>query len=209
MFSIEFKAGKEDYSKVFWAYYLSIRRKWVTQLITVLILLASVFVFRLAGYFTSGLGKYLPFFFISTILIYFSHIFTDPGKIGNKAVSDENLYNQFSCIVDHESFMIKNQFNEIKLGWENFHKIIESPDLFLLFFAKNQFQFIPKNAFQSEIEIQTFKNLLASKVSNIKELPQNLNYHPDFKKLYRMGIFISVLGWFSLMLALLFYNFSS
>ena len=209
MFSIEFKAGKEDYSKVFWAYYLSIRRKWITQLITALVLLASVFLFKLAGYFTNGLGGYLPFFFFGAILIYFSRFFIDPGRMGNKAVSNENLNSQFSCLIDQETFMIKNQFNEIRMKWENFYKVIESPDLYLLFFAKNQFQFIPKNAFQSEIEIQTFKNLLASKVSNIKELPQNLNYHPDFKKLYRMGVFISVLGWFSLMLALLFYNFSS
>lgn len=151
-----------------------------------------VFLALVRGEFGYGFGFVIPMTIL--LLVGFLVIFTlviNPFMIANKVEKDERLNSPVQYEVSDEQFLFRNQFAETKLDWGSFQKVIETKDLFLVVYTvnKNMFQIIPKRAFTSSEDEQSFRNLLNQKI--LKD--QNKTF--DFsKKPVALIILIAVLG---------------
>jgi hypothetical protein len=183
MLSFGFTPTKSDYIKSFRAYYLS---NWLTWTILILVTIAvGIVAFStlvsggLRDGYTFALSFMLPFIvFILLGSILLSALVISPLKIANRVEKDERLRSPIQYEVNTEQILFKNQFTETKTDWGSFQKYIETKDVFLLIYSahKGMFQLIPKRAFASSDDEQTFKQLLISK--NLK----NNNGHLNIKK---------------------------
>jgi hypothetical protein len=79
---------------------------------------------------------------------------------------NERLRSPVQFQVTEESITIKDSFVESKVDWGSFRKVIETRNYFLLVLTvnKNAFQILPKRAFSSAPDENTFRELLHAKI---------------------------------------------
>ncbi len=183
MLSFGFTPNKNDYIKSFQAYYLNNWGIWAVLVLATISLGVIAFLALLSGElrdnFSFALAFIIPlivFIFLGCFLLF--ALVINPLQIANKVKKDERLHSPIQYEVSAEQILFKNQFTETKTDWGSFQKFIETKDVFLLVYSinKRMFQIIPKRAFASSDDEQTFKQLLISK--NLKS--QNSPF--DIKK---------------------------
>lgn len=60
--------------------------------------------------------------------------------------------------------IVLDSYREIR-SWKNYIKFVESSKMFLLYYDKEEYQIIPKRAFNPESDINLFRNLLQNKIT--------------------------------------------
>lgn len=82
--------------------------------------------------------------------------------------------------INDNEIQFKHDTGEVRLNWVNFYKTTETKEHFLLIYKKNRnaYQFIPKSAFASVNELESFKNQIKLNIPNYesyitkKEMPK-------------------------------------
>jgi len=136
----------------------------------------------LAGLKTkSDVVIWLPIvFFVFVAFAFTFALVVNPILTGNKVEKNERLSSPVNYEINDEQILIKNKFIESKLDWDSFQRAIESKDHFLLVLAvnKNMFEIIPKRAFASSDDEQTFKKLLIAKNLKVENSPLDIKKNP-------------------------------
>jgi hypothetical protein len=128
---------------------------------------------------TDILVVYLSFF----LLILVNTYRLSPRTTANQASRNEQILSPVTYEVDDQQLIIRNQFSETKNDWGTYRKTIETEEHFLLIYAVNPrcFQIIPKRAFASIEDQQTFRKMLNVKApitpENISGLLKNRIVH--------------------------------
>jgi hypothetical protein len=202
MLSFGFTPTKSDYIKSFRAFYLS---NWKILAFLIFVSVPQViciFSALIRGEFGYGFGFAIPItilLFLCFLAIY--ALLINPLMIANKIEKDERLHSSVQYEVTDEQLLFRNQFAETKLDWGSFQKFIETKDLFLIVYTvnKNMFQIIPKRAFTSSEDEQSFRNLLNQKI------PKEQIKTFDFSKLPVITIIlIAILGFLLCYLPMLY-----
>ncbi len=76
--------------------------------------------------------------------------------------------NNISIIIKDDSINVECAEGKSDLNWDFFTWYLETPDHVLLYMTKRNFSIIPKNAFQDDGSLQTFLNLVESKLKKIR-----------------------------------------
>ncbi len=172
MLSFQFVPTKDDYIKAFRAFYLT---NWPTWAVIIFVLLfqglciASAFI---RGDINFEFSYMVPLMIFVFILFYFAYaLIINPLKVANGVEKDKILSSPVQYQATDEGLVIVNQFSENKLTWENFQRVIDSKEVFLLIYStnKNMFQMIPKRAFSSIEDELAFKNLAYQKIPHKKQ----------------------------------------
>jgi hypothetical protein len=66
--------------------------------------------------------------------------------------------------ITQENLNIKGESFECTLKWKVYIKFMETPKSFMLYQSKNMFNLIPKRAFDSDEQIEEFRELLRAKI---------------------------------------------
>lgn len=74
-----------------------------------------------------------------------------------------NLHDSVQYIFDETEIHVSNASSQTTHQWSAFQKAVEMPEWFLLYQNKTVFNPLPKSAFDSETELQRFRNLLKTK----------------------------------------------
>jgi hypothetical protein len=182
MLSFSFVPTKNDYLKAIWTYYFSNSIILVGLIFLVLLVPLVILSVILLVALKSEVGTWLP---ITAIFILGSGFFAfvlliNPLITANKVKNNERLNSPVQFEVSGDQLLIKNQFTETKLDWGSFQKVIETKDYFLLVHSvnKNMFQIVPKRAFSSSADEQTFRNLLTIKIPKWQNSTLNIKKNP-------------------------------
>ena len=86
-----------------------------------------------------------------------------------RAFRDAKKYNNdISVIIKDDSVHVESAEGKSDLNWDFFTWYLETPDHVLLYMTKRSFSVIPKAAFQNDGNVQTFVNLVESKLKKIR-----------------------------------------
>ncbi len=129
------------------------------------------------GGLSYGIGILLPLGLFAFLFFYLTFaLLLQPLIVANRVEKDERLSSPVDFVVDEEQILFKNKFTETKLDWGSFQKVIESKSHFLLIYTvnKNMFQIIPKRAFASSEDEQSFRELLNTKIPRLQKFQFDL-----------------------------------
>ena len=168
MIQCQFKPQKDDYIKTIRYYY---RRQMWWFIFFMLYGLAQSFCILSAtlegrmgiiGYFLV-----LLFCLILVVLPYLVYI-VGPRRAGKRVEKDEVLGGTQVYTFTEENITITTPIETTTSEWGIFTKYLENEDYFLLFltYRKNMFYILPKRSFDSEENINTFRDLLKEKSLN-------------------------------------------
>lgn len=206
--SFRFTPTKNDYLKAFWTFYSNSPYTWIA-FVFFAFLLPIVALSLFIGYeLQSGFVMWFPMLiFISTAFFLLFMFVINPLILGNKVEKNERLKSPVEYEVDEEQISIKTPFSESKVDWGTFERMIESEEHILLIYSinKNMFQIIPKRAFLSREDEQSFKDLLILKLPKIKNTPSKFLKTP-MSIVILIGI-IALFVFFCILVPLIVYGF--
>ena len=166
MISVSFEITKKDYYQTQWLYSKSV---WPTFLLLVILYFPlscclsnaiisgflDIDLFSTTGLliiFLIFLG--IPLFFVLVIALILM-------RGADKNTANGPIHMDFS----EENVHVNTNLADAVYQWTNFSNLLESDDLFLVFFTVNQkvTYIVPKRAFESPEQIEAFRSLLAEK----------------------------------------------
>jgi hypothetical protein len=166
--TLTFTPTKQDYVKTLRAYYFRQRGTWI-----MLLVFSGVFVYGIYTILTSGFDRYPPYFYYLPLLfvIYLLFIFFySPSLIGRRVQNDERLRATATWQVNARQIVIKNRHSLTKLDWSQFQRVIATRNYYLFVYAanRNTIQFLPRRAFASPEQEESFRDMLRKKFPGFK-----------------------------------------
>jgi hypothetical protein len=140
----------------------------------VMLVAAVVFVLSLVLFFSSlrfSTKPYLPFITLVLLLYYVvSYLFSYPVTSVGRLSKSVTHFSEISWEASADRLHIQDGLTETNTDWAVFNCVYETGEHFLLLFASNRtlFQFIPKRAFTSAGQLNSFRDLLALKLGMVK-----------------------------------------
>lgn len=179
MMSFVFTPTKNDYVKVLQAN--SLRQKSARLLIVVFIVISLCSI----PYIFSGqseLSLYSIFPILCPLIIVFFIFYWQPYSFGRQVEANERLTCETKWNLTEKGIVVTTSYNEVKYDWGSFFDFVEINNYFLIFNSENQrtFQMVPKRAFQSPEQIETFREILVKKIriphATLKKSPWYVTY---------------------------------
>jgi hypothetical protein len=131
--------------------------------IRTMIILVNVFALASAALFY--FKKILPFAFLVGSFLWFvlmiSFWFILPGIVYRKA---STFQDHFTMTFNEESFSVGNERGSRSWPWKEVSNFLETPNFFHLYFDRQSFFLVPKNAFANSDEIYQLRHLMKEKV---------------------------------------------
>jgi hypothetical protein len=166
---LEYRLSLKDYQEANQAHYKAMRfwyfLNWGLSLFLILLALVYIVIrFRLESGFVWDL--------IEACFLLFLGIFLNPDLnlpfqryfIALSWKNHPSLRETMNLEFTQEWMNLKGESFESKLRWKIFVKFLETKNLFLLYHSKIVFNMIPKRAFNSDEEIQQFREMLSTKI---------------------------------------------
>ena len=164
---LEYRLSLKDYQEANQAHYKS-QRFWyflIWGLSLLMILLGIVYTF--ASFITLGfIGSLIKGTFSLFIGIFFCPYFNlFQGYFITRAWrSQPSLREAMNLNITQEGLDCKAETYESKVQWQIFVKFLETKNVFMLYQAEALFNIIPKRAFNSDEEIEEFREILSAKI---------------------------------------------
>jgi hypothetical protein len=165
MLSFGYTPIKKDYIKSFQTISLRYWYQWAIMLVLTIPPTICIFSAISRGEFGNDFSSIFPGLFFLILFFYIVFSFINPYLQANRIGKNERLISPVNYEAYEDHILIRNKFGESKMDWGTFQKYIDTKDLFLLIYStnKNMFQLIPKRAFSSEEDEESFRKLLISK----------------------------------------------
>lgn len=166
MIKFTFTLNKEDYIKSYQAFFFQERKLFLAGI--VLFTLWSGFnIISLILQHQTKMDLFTPpiAFLLTGIILLIAILFISPAKAGETAEKDKRSSCPIFYEVTSQQLFFRTEFTQTRFFWEDFIKTVESKNHILLVHSKNKncFQIIPKRAFATHEDEQSFKALLAQK----------------------------------------------
>ena len=89
--------------------------------------------------------------------------------VWRRAFRDAKKYHDdISVVIKDDSLHVESAEGKSDLNWDFFTWYLDTPAHVLLYMTKRSFSVIPKSAFQNEQSVQSFLNLVKSKLERIR-----------------------------------------
>ena len=166
----EFTPTPKDYQKVLRTYYLSDRKLWILVLIFGIPEICCNLSYIAANGWQNSLLPILLLLFLPAFLLYML-VFT-PWNYAQKVKNDDRLKAKTTWIVSEEQIIIKNEYSESKMTWEEYDRVIEARGYYM-FFAQGQrgmTQMLPKRAFFTVDQELKFQKMVFNKIKKYRVL---------------------------------------
>ena len=176
IFKLEYRLGPKDYLEA--RQTKNFPRKWVIwyYLIIFLIIFWSGFssmwkgIYRtdllgdrqssedaiLNGFLISGFGFYLLLEQYPKINI------LQRRKIARNWNNNPEMQSAIKLMVTESKITLVTDYLRESIAWQEYIKLVENKEIFLLYYSENYYQIVPKKAFNCESEINQFKKLIQS-----------------------------------------------
>ncbi len=95
--------------------------------------------------------------------------YLQPIRIAQKAVQNDQLVAEATWEVSDAGVQILSRYGSTNLGWETLKKLVQTRDYYLLLSKenKNSFRFLPRRAFTSPQEEESFLQLVNQNISKV------------------------------------------
>lgn len=161
---LEYRLSLKDYQEANQAHFKL--QTWVYLVFWIFLLL---WLLSITTLFVSG--KELDWFLIIYLLVFpilfFNPYFSNPFKnyfIKRAWKGLPNLHHPISFEVNEETLKFKSLNFDSSLQWQLYIKAVETKNLFMLYQGKLLFNMIPKRAFNSDTQMEEFRELVRTKV---------------------------------------------
>ena len=128
-------------------------------------MIVLVNVFALASAILFYMRKIDPMAFLFGSFLWFalmiSFWFVLPGIVYRRAAT---FRDHFTMNFEETNFSLGNERGSRSWKWEQLSNFLETPNFFHLYFDKNSFFLVPKNAYADSDEIHEMRQLLKEKV---------------------------------------------
>ena len=153
----------EDYVTTLRDFSFHDRRTWLTLAAWFIMTLVIIYFF-LTGTFGSGLFPGMLVFILPVAFLY--NFLTAPSRIGKQVARNPAYVGEVTWRVTSQDILITSVEEEIHMPWSKFSRAKEITDHFLLFQAENPriFQFVPKRAFETPEQEDTFREMLETHI---------------------------------------------
>jgi ABC-type transport system involved in cytochrome bd biosynthesis fused ATPase/permease subunit len=166
----DFTPTPNDYKKIIRIYHLSDKRLWIViGLFGIPQLCCSISIIIQNG-FSAGIYPFLLALLFPAFILYL--LVLVPLNFAQRAKKDERLTSKTTWIVSDDQIIVKNDYADSKTSWDAFQKVIEARAYYLFFYQgkKNQFQMLPKRAFNTVDQELAFQKMVSKKVENYRVL---------------------------------------
>ena len=95
-----------------------------------------------------------------------------PWNFAQRVKNDERLRAKTTWIVSDTQIIVKNEYAETKMAWEEYQRAIESRAYYLFFYQGNKrlFQILPKRAFLTVEQELSFQKMVFHKIKKYRVL---------------------------------------
>jgi len=158
------KIDLADYRHAMW---LHVKPRKVLAIlgITLLVIFAAAIVFILFNYIATGQG-FPQLCVVAGVMAYFTFaILWWRARITRTYHQSKLLHEPFTFEATDSHLVTKANFGESKIPWESFHKWKADARLVLLYQSDVLFHMFPRQAFVSAAEFQSFRDMIATKIS--------------------------------------------
>src|SRR4029079_16561468 len=129
------------------------------------LMIVLVNVFALASAVLFYIRKIDPTAFLVGSFLWFilmiSFWFLLPGVVYKRAAT---FRDHFNMSFDENSFSVGNERGSREWQWNELSNFVETPNFFHLYFDRNSFFLVPKNAYANSDEVYEMRQLLKAKV---------------------------------------------
>ena len=129
------------------------------------LMIIAVNVFALASAILFYLRKIDPMAFLFGSVLWFalmiSFWFVLPGVVYRRAAT---FRDHFTMKFEEDNFSLGNERGSRSWKWEQLSNFLETPHFFHLYFDKNSFFLVPKNAYANSDEVYEMRQLLKAKI---------------------------------------------
>jgi energy-coupling factor transporter transmembrane protein EcfT len=157
--SFKFTPNKDDFIKAMRAYSFTRKNSRIQLIIT-----SALFFFMTLALFLlrARFGPLWLFVILAFILLVLYYSLYYPMKIGLQFQSNERSQGEIVWTVDETGVYFATKLGEAKLDWGSFQSYLETKEQFLVFHSSNKrfFSIVPKRAFNSQEEIEVFRQIL-------------------------------------------------
>lgn len=81
-----------------------------------------------------------------------------------------NFHHPITIEIDEDKLKIQTINCESSIRWQLYIKAIETKNIFMLYQAKALFNIIPKRAFNSDEELDEFRELVRTKIEKFQQI---------------------------------------
>ena len=164
---IEYRLTLKDYQEANQTHYESLRfwyfLNWIFSILLILLGILSILLLsqKIGVLVSFLLGCFWLFMgvFVNPYLNLYQRYF-----VSRTWKSYQALKEAMNVDITQEGLNIKGESFECTSKWKIYTKFMETPKLFMLYQSKNLFNLIPKRAFNSDEEIEEFRELLRTKI---------------------------------------------
>lgn len=164
---IHFSPTRQDYVHITRTLYARQPANWIFFAVLVLL---SMFSFYLEGITPSRNLFVLLLPPVAILFIAILGFLVRPWQAGNRANKNERMTAEVTWEATDEYIIMKSIHAESKSDWGNFKKAFENDEFFFfnLSAAKNLYHFLPKRAFESPEQLETFRVLVKARMPGLK-----------------------------------------
>jgi hypothetical protein len=132
-----------------------------------MMVLVNVFALVAAGLYAFKLISPLPFLMSSVLWISMMVAFWIwlPLLIYKKS---RTFKDSFIVLIEDNHFFIETEQGKKSWAWREFHAYFETPGFFHLYFDNKTFFLVPKDAFQTQEELDNARSIFRSKIKSTK-----------------------------------------
>lgn len=132
-----------------------------------MMILVNVFALVAAGLYAFKLISPLPFLMSSVLWISMMVAFWIwlPLLIYNKS---RTFKDAFVVLIEENHFFIETEQGKKSWAWREFHAYFETPGFFHLYFDNKTFFLVPKDAFQTQEELDRARSIFRSSIKSAK-----------------------------------------
>lgn len=162
-----FTPSVEDYLKTYRAFMLTDPRNWIFTGVSIVLFVWIFFAIQ-NGEFGEGLPTW---FSLVVFAITLAGIFLFPlQRLKNQVRKHDGFTSTVTWEITDRNLFIKSPFKDSTFYWNDFGKVRELKEYYLLFSSENRrlYYFLPKNAFDTLAEQQAFSQFIKEKISSSK-----------------------------------------
>ncbi len=161
---VSYTPTQEDFAKV-------LRLFFIRRISTIISLAVMAVAFGMIIYYVISKGTTPSLFELVWLLlpplfvVYI--IFIQPSRSANRVAQNEQLLAESTWEVNQSGLTISDRFGSTSMGWDILIKIVDTQEYYLLYnkVNRNTFRFIPKRAFSSTNEQDSFLAYIKSHLS--------------------------------------------
>ena len=131
------------------------------------------FIYGIILLFTGGRELLVTSLLVTALfpMLLFVYFVRSPNQVSKRVAQSERFTSLQKWRVDDKKILITQNLGDTRIKWDEFVGMVESKDYFLLRFGvnRNAFQIVPKRAFSSDQQQETFRELVKQNMGKGKK----------------------------------------